>query len=186
LSRLVLVDTLGLVAFEPAPEFGRAMNAFLSGPTNDTHDQLWRYCAHRLDELRGGLADQWPRFRAYNVDRAGTPSVQAAVGALMAEFGGPPVPASVLDGIDVPTSLVWGRYDLATPLRAAQDAGTRRGWPLHIVEDCGDDPAVEAPEAFLRALRTAISAAGATGPSGAAGLTSPAGAVGPTGSGVRS
>ena len=28
----------------------------------------------------------------------------------------------------------------------------RYGWPLHVIEDCGDDPPLEAPEALLRAV----------------------------------
>ena len=36
LSRLVLVDTLGLGSFQPTPEFGLALNDFMAGPTEET------------------------------------------------------------------------------------------------------------------------------------------------------
>jgi FAD/FMN-containing dehydrogenase/pimeloyl-ACP methyl ester carboxylesterase len=147
-DRLVLVDAFGLTAFEPAPEFGRALHEFLADPTELTHDGLWQYCAADLDSLREGMDERWEPFRTYNVDRARTPSVQAALGALLEEFGGP----ADLAPIGVPTTLIWGRHDLATPLAVAEAASARYGWPLHVIEDCADDPPIEQPEAFVRVL----------------------------------
>jgi hypothetical protein len=43
-----------------------------------------------------------------------------------------------------------------TPLSVAEDASARFGWPLHVIENCNDDPPIEQPEAFLRTLRTAL------------------------------
>ena len=40
-------------------------------------------------------------------------------------------------------------------LRVAETASKRYGWPLHVIEDAGDDPPLEQPAAFLRALRQA-------------------------------
>jgi pimeloyl-ACP methyl ester carboxylesterase len=147
-DRLVLVDALGLAAFEPAPEFGQALHEFLAGPTELTHDGLWQYCAADLDSLRERMDERWEPFRTYNVDRARTPSVQAALGVLLEEFGG----SADLAHIAVPTTLIWGRHDLATPLAVAEAASARYDWPLHVIEDCADDPPIEQPEAFLRAL----------------------------------
>jgi FAD/FMN-containing dehydrogenase/pimeloyl-ACP methyl ester carboxylesterase len=148
-ERLVLVDALGLAAFEPAPEFGRALHEFLADPTELTHDGLWRYCAADLDSLREGMDERWEPFRTYNVDRARTPSVQAALRTLLEEFGGP----ADLAHIVVPTTLIWGRQDLATPLAVAEAASARYDWALQVIEDCADDPPIEQPDAFLRALR---------------------------------
>jgi pimeloyl-ACP methyl ester carboxylesterase len=74
----------------------------------------------------------------------------------MAEFGMAAIPESTLARISVPTTLIWGRHDLATPLRVAEAASRAFGWPLYVVEDAADDPALEQPEAFLAVLRTAI------------------------------
>jgi pimeloyl-ACP methyl ester carboxylesterase len=52
--------------------------------------------------------------------------------------------------------LIWGRHDLATPLSVAEAASTRYGWPLQVIDDAADDPAVEQPEATVRALRRAL------------------------------
>jgi pimeloyl-ACP methyl ester carboxylesterase len=38
----------------------------------------------------------------------------------------------------------------------AEAASKRYGWPLHVIEDAGDDPSIEQPEAFLRALQSAL------------------------------
>jgi pimeloyl-ACP methyl ester carboxylesterase len=156
LDRLVLVDALGLVPFDPAPDFAIALNDFLSQPTAASHDRLWQHCALDLDTLQHRWGERWDDFRAYNVDRAQTPSVQSSMSALMATFGGPAIPADDLERIDVPTTLIWGRQDLATPLHLAQAVSERYGWPLHVIDDCGDDPPIEAPEKFLAVLRSAL------------------------------
>ena len=70
LAHLVLVDALGLRSFEPAPRFGTALHAFLTEPSERTHDELWRYCAVDLDGLRERTGDWWHAFAAYNLDRA--------------------------------------------------------------------------------------------------------------------
>ncbi len=156
LRRLVLVDALGLSPFEPAPDFGLALNDFLAHPSDHTHDQLWRYCAADLDGLRRRMGELWEPFRAYNVDRARTPAVQEALGVLMGQFGRPPIAPTDLARITVATTLVWGRHDLATPVGIAEAASARYGWPLQVIEDCADDPPLEAPQALVRALRVAL------------------------------
>jgi pimeloyl-ACP methyl ester carboxylesterase len=50
------------------------------------------------------------------------------------------------------SAVIWGRHDLATPLRIAEAASARYGWPLHVIEEAADDPTIDQPEAFLRAL----------------------------------
>lgn len=156
LSRLVLVDALGLAAFQPAPEFGLALTEFVAGPTEDTHDRLWRRCAFDLDAMRTRMGERWEWIKAYNLDRARTPGLQATQHGLMEQFGMPAIPPADLARIAVPTSLIWGRHDLATPLSVAQAASTRYGWSLHVIEDAGDDPPMEQPEAFVVALRATL------------------------------
>jgi pimeloyl-ACP methyl ester carboxylesterase len=155
LAGLVLVDTLGLVPFQPTPEFERALMDFLSQPTDDTIDRLWARCAFDLDGLRERMGDRWTALKAYALDRARSPAVQAALNAMMEQFGFPAIAPAELARITVPTTLIWGRHDLATPLEAAESASARYGWPLYVIEGAGVDPAIEQPEAFVRALRAA-------------------------------
>jgi pimeloyl-ACP methyl ester carboxylesterase/ubiquinone/menaquinone biosynthesis C-methylase UbiE len=153
---LVLADALGLAPFQPAPEFGQALMGFLAQPTGENHDRFWQRCASDLDALRRSMGERWAELRAYNLDRARAPHVQAAVQGLMQHFGLPAIPEEDLGRIAVPTALIWGRHDLATPLAVAESASRRYGWPLHVIDGAADDPALEQPQAFLQALRAAL------------------------------
>ena len=155
IARLVLSDSLGLAPFQPAPEFGLALGEFLERPTRKTFERLWRRCAFDLDRLRGDMGEQWRSYEAYTFDRAIAPEVRAAQHALMEQFGLPPIPAEDLARITVPTRLVWGREDIAISLAVAESASARFGWPLHIIDAAGDDAAMERPDQFLAALRSA-------------------------------
>ena len=159
LAHLVLVDTLGLTPLRPAPRFELAIKRFMAAPTEHSYDRLMGLCSFDLDTLIEQLGEQWKPFEAYAIDRARTPSQQAAFGSLMAQFGTQPILPAELSRIAVPTTLIWGRHDMATPLRVAEEAGARYGWPLHVIEDAADDPPIEQPGAFLRALHTALQAA---------------------------
>lgn len=168
LRALVLVDALGLAPFQPAPEFGGALMEFVSRPNEDTHDALWRRCAFDLDTLRDELGDRWEALKAYNLDRARTPALGPHQQRLMELFGLPAIPTATLERISIPTTLIWGRQDLATPLEVAKSTSQKYGWPLHVIERCADDPPIEQPEAFLKALRGALTtvSAGARGEHG--------------------
>lgn len=108
-----------------------------------------------LGELIEGMGGDWEPFLAYNLDRSRTPSVKVAMRKLMKEVGVPPIPSEHLERIRVPTILIWGRDDRAIRLGIAEDASARYGWPLRVIDDAGDDPKLEQPEAFLEALRGA-------------------------------
>lgn len=158
IDRLVLVDALGLAGFQPEPAFESALMGFLSDPTEETHDQLWRHCAFDLDAMRDWMGERWDWFAAYNLDRARDPAVQQAFQQLMALFGFPPIPEAEMASITVPTHLIWGRQDMAIPLHVAEAAAERYGWPLRVIEDAADDSPIEQPQAFLAALHAALDA----------------------------
>ena len=153
LARLVLVDALGLCPFEPAPEFAAAFSAFLQAPTEETHDELWRQCAYDLDAMGRQMGESWRSIKSYNLERARASHLRATQHRLMEIFGIPAIAPADLARIGVPTTLIWGRHDRATPLGVAQRASDRYSWPLHIIENAGDDPPMEQPQAFLAALR---------------------------------
>ena len=162
---LVLVDALGLAAFQPAPDFAVALGEYISEPTEDSHDRLWGQCAFDLHAMRDRMGERWAWIKAYNLDRARAPGLSATQEALMEQFGFAAIPPSDLARIAVPTTLVWGRHDLATPVSVAQAASTKYGWPLRIIENAGDDPPMEQPETFLEALHAALgNSGGARGP----------------------
>lgn len=158
LRRLVLQDTLGLARFRPAPRFALTMAGFLARPNERSYDRFMRQCSADLDGLREEMGERWEPFVAYNLQFARSPHVRATMRTLMRELALPPIPPEDLAGITVPTSLIWGREDRANRLRIAERASARYGWPLHVIEDCGDDPPRDRPEAFVRALRVALDA----------------------------
>jgi pimeloyl-ACP methyl ester carboxylesterase len=156
LERLVLVVPFGLAPFEPPPAFGAALTGFLAAPDEGTHDELWKHCVFDFDELRARPATRFELLKAYNLDRAAIGSVSNAIQTLIEQFGFPVIPDDALRRITVPTSLVWGRHDSIIPLSVGQQASERLGWPLHVLERVGNEPALEAPEEFVRVLRTAV------------------------------
>ena len=165
LERLVLVGAFGLAAFDPAPEFGLAANRFLEEPTEHTRDDMFRYCFVDLDGLRAQLGQRWAPLAAYALERARTATLPTALDSLMPRFGLPAIAPADLARITVPTSLIWGRQDLQVRLAVAQAASTHHGWPLHVIDNAGDDAPMEQPQAFLAALSRALGTVSGAGAS---------------------
>jgi pimeloyl-ACP methyl ester carboxylesterase len=156
LSRLVLLDSGGLGRFRPSPRFTVALIRFLARPTEAADNRLLRRVVAHPDGVRQRMGERWEPFKAYVLDRAHTPNVRAAAGALFRRVGMPAIPAADLARIAVPTTLIWGRHDPVMRLRIAQAASNRYGWPLHVIDDAGHGPQIEQPEAVLRALHSAL------------------------------
>jgi pimeloyl-ACP methyl ester carboxylesterase len=155
LSRLVLVDSLGLGRFRPSPRFALGMVGFLARPSERTYQRFMRQCAFDLDGLRERMGDRWEPFVSYNLELARGPNAKVA-GRLFRKLGVPRIPPEELARISVPTTLIWGRHDRALRLRMAEAASARYGWSLHVIEESADDPPRDQPEAFLRALHVAL------------------------------
>jgi pimeloyl-ACP methyl ester carboxylesterase len=156
IDRLVLVDTHGLDRFRPAPLMALSFMGVLLRPTERGLQRGFRhYCFVDLDGVRAEMGERYEWMAAYALDRFRTPSVKAAMRSLMRQLASA-IPSGDLDRIAVPTTLIWGRHDLGVRLNVAEAASARYGWPLHVIENARDDPAIEQPEAFLEALRTAL------------------------------
>lgn len=155
LDRLVLVDTFGLGRFRPAPRFALTLIGFQARPSERTYMRFMRQCSLDLDGLREQMGERWEPFVSYNLELARAPGAKAA-GRLLRKVGLPRIATEDLVRIAVPTTLIWGRHDRALRLGTAEAASARYGWPLHVIENCADDPPRDQPEAFLRALHTAL------------------------------
>lgn len=156
LAQLVLVDTLGLTWFRPKRQFAVPMVRYMAKPTAKSRDRLFSECFVDFDQAGERFGDVWDDLLDYALDRAQRPENQSALRSLMPRFGAPPIPSDDLAAIAVPTTLIHGRAGLQVPLRAAERASERYGWPLHVIEGARDDPAAEQPDAFIRALRSAL------------------------------
>jgi pimeloyl-ACP methyl ester carboxylesterase len=161
LERLVLVDTLGLARFRPRPRFAATLIGLQLRPTELAYNRFMNHCSADLLKLRRDMGDRWEPYMSYSLDLARSPSAKA-MRRLMRDIGLPPISPDRLARIGVPTTLIWGRQDKANSVRIAQAASARHRWPLHVIEDCADDPARDHPEAFLRALRAAMATDAAT------------------------
>jgi pimeloyl-ACP methyl ester carboxylesterase len=153
---LVLVDSFGLGRFRPTPGFALALFRYAARPTPRTYDGLMQRCTTDYPGVQEELGDRWEAFAEYTLDRARSSEGKTALRVLMKELAVPAIPPEELGRITVPTTLIWGRRDPVARLRVAEAASKRYGWPLHVIEEAGDDPPIEQPEALLRALRDAI------------------------------
>ena len=153
---LVLVDALGLGKFRPTPLFALSLIRYVARPSERTYNGLMDRCTADFANLRVGLGDLWEPFRSYTLDRARSASGKAALRVIMRELAVPQIPAASLERISVPTTLIWGRRDPVARVRVAAAASERYGWPLHVIENAGDDAPLEQPDAFLRALRPTL------------------------------
>jgi pimeloyl-ACP methyl ester carboxylesterase len=156
LAQLILVDTLGLAPFQPAPEFASALGGFVADPNEATYERLWSKCAYDVDRLRARMGERWDTLKAYTLDRALAAGAHAVQGTLMEQFGFPATAPEALGRIAVRTVLIWGRQDPATSLAVAEAANARYGWPLHVIDEAGVDSWMEQPERFLEVLRVAL------------------------------
>lgn len=160
LAHLVLVDTLGLGWFRPKLRFALPMMAFLARPTEASRDRLFQHCFDDRDALAVEAADVWDDLMTCALAGAKDPKLQTAMRTMMPKVGLPPISPDDLAGITVPTTLIHGRDDLQVPLDTAAAASARYCWPLHVIEDVRDDPAVERPAEFLAALDVALGSDG--------------------------
>ena len=159
LQALVLVDSYGLARYRPAPGMALTFAGVMLRPTERGLERGFRnYCFVDLDGVRGEMGERWEAIAAYALDRFRTPAVRAAMRHLMRPLASA-IPPHDLARITVPTTLIWGRHDRAVRLNVARAASERYGWALHVIEDARDDPAIEQPQAFLNALRTALDTA---------------------------
>lgn len=156
LQQLVLVDAFGLGRFRPSVRFGFGLVRFLVRPTDRAYSRFLDQCMVNRKGLIAVMGDDWDPFVTYYLERVRTPSVKHAMRTLMKEVGVRRIPPERLAGITVPTTLIWGRSDRAMRLGIAERASDQYGWPLHVIEDAGDDPKLERPEAFLEAFRRAL------------------------------
>ena len=155
LRGLALVDTFGLRRLRPSPMFTLTMINFLARPTDSSRDRFFRQCFVDMNGLQQQLGPLWEPLMTCALEGANSPDQKAALRSLMPQLGWRAIPEEELARIAVPTILIWGRHDRQTPLAVAQQASSRYGWPLHVIEDAADDPAFEQPGAVMSALAVA-------------------------------
>jgi pimeloyl-ACP methyl ester carboxylesterase len=107
------------------------------------------------DRTRRRDPEWYDTFMAYGLSRGAVPHVKRTMRQLV-KAGSKQISDAELRSIEVPMALIWGRRDRMVPLRIAELASSKFGWPLYVVDDVGHVPHIEQPEAFLGALRAAL------------------------------
>jgi pimeloyl-ACP methyl ester carboxylesterase len=153
LKQLVLVDSLGLSSFRPAPLFAFGLIRFMIRPVEKTYLRFLPQCIYDVKALSSDMGRYWKPFLEYNICSAKDPEKKEATKAIMGAMSGK-IPQDILQKINIPVVLVWGRHDKANRLKVAIKASEKYRWPLHIIEDARDDPKLEKPEEFVRTIQS--------------------------------
>jgi pimeloyl-ACP methyl ester carboxylesterase len=109
-----------------------------------------------VDNVRAQMGDRLTALEDYQIDRAKQPTVNAANRTLLRKMGTKPLPDEDLGRIEVPVALIWGRHDRVMPLKYAERAGAKFGWPLYVIDDAGHIAMAEQPAEFGAALRAIL------------------------------
>ena len=109
-----------------------------------------------VNELSRDMGKYWQPFLSYNLESAKNPKKKSAANEIMRAMSGK-ISDDTLNKIKVPVTLIWGRHDKANRLKVAIiKASENYSWPLHIIEDTRDDPKLERPDDFVKALYSSV------------------------------
>lgn len=154
LRGLVIYSSPAIGPFRPPPGLILASMRFDLKPSMANLQRLQRWPF--LDPARLRSNPKWlDGFNTYMLDRGSRSHVKRTMRQLF-RAGTKEAPQADLQGIAVPTHLIWGRHDRMTPLSLGEGASARFGWPLHVVEDAGHVPHIEQPERFGMRLDAAL------------------------------
>jgi pimeloyl-ACP methyl ester carboxylesterase len=155
LRRVVLIAPGSLGPFRPSPRALLALVRYMKNPTPETNDRFFSHVVSDFERVRAQMGDRRAAFQAYHIDRTRQPTVRAANRRLV-RWSAKRIPAEKLRNVSVPVSLIWGRKDRIMRFRTGEKASVRFGWTLYPIDDAGHLILVDRPEAFMRALRSAM------------------------------
>jgi 2-hydroxymuconate-semialdehyde hydrolase len=155
LGRLVLYGAPGVGPYRIPTRLKYVAIRFAIRPTERNAERFDRFALLDLDATRQRDAGWFAAFDAYNRAQTRRPHVKRTMNQLIATQT-KPIDDAELDGIAVPTALLWGRDDRMVPLAIGESATRRHRWPLHIVDGAAHAPHIEQPDRFLDALAAAL------------------------------
>jgi 2-hydroxymuconate-semialdehyde hydrolase len=159
IGRLVVYAAPGVGQYRMPMRLKYVAIRFAIRPTARNAERFDRFALLDLDATRRRDPEWFDAFAAYTVARAGEPHVKKVMRQLVAAET-KPIPEAELMRIDIPTTLLWGRHDRMVPLHLAEQAATRYGWPLHVIDHAAHAPHIERPEAFVATLAAITAASG--------------------------
>ena len=155
LRRLLVYGSPGIGPYRMPPGLIYTAIRFGLRPSPRNSERFDRWAFFDLERARAH-DDRWfEAWSLYTMSRARVPHVKQTMRRLISRCT-KRVPDSVLERIEVPTTLLWGRHDRFVPLAVGEQAGERLGWPLSVIDRAGHVPHIERPESFLRVLEATI------------------------------
>jgi pimeloyl-ACP methyl ester carboxylesterase len=154
LRRLVLMGVPGIGAYRMPLGLLVTAIRFDLRPTERNNERFLTWAFLDPERTRRRDPEWFDAFNAYSLSRASVPHVKRTMRRLI-KTGTKQIADTELRRIDVPTALIWGRHDRMAPLRLAEAASSKFGWPLLVIDDVGHVPFIEQPDAFLAALADA-------------------------------
>jgi len=155
-GKLILINSGSLGPFRPPPSLLFALIRMIRKPDRAGLRRMQRQICFNADHMRAQMGDRLTALEDYQLDRAKQQSVNVANRALLRKVGTKPIPDDRLATIRVPVAMIWGRHDRVMPVKYAERARTKFGWPLHLIEDAGHIPMAEQPAQFGAALRAVL------------------------------
>jgi 2-hydroxymuconate-semialdehyde hydrolase len=163
LRRLVVYAAPGIGSYRMPLRLRALAMRFALRPSERSAERFERFALLDLERTRHRDPGWFEAFSAYLLARASVPHVKRTMRQLIS-LGTKQVPDSELGHIEVPTALLWGRRDRMVPLGLAEQAATKLGWPLDVIDDSAHVPHLEQPDSFLRTLKPLISSRRAAPP----------------------
>ena len=154
LSRLVVYAAPAIGVYRMPVRLRVVAIRFAFRPSEQNAERFYRFALRDLAATRERDPEWFDAFAAYNLSRAVVPHVKRTMQRLI-KVGTKQLPELALRRIAIPTALIWGRQDRMVPLAVAEAAGSRLGWPLHVIDDVAHVPQIERPDAFVEALADA-------------------------------
>jgi pimeloyl-ACP methyl ester carboxylesterase len=155
-AKLILVDSGSLGPFRPPPSLLFALVRMIKKPDRAGVQRMQRQVFFDIDRVRAQMGDRLTALEDYQIDRAKQPTVGQANRVLLRKVGTKQIPDTELGRIEAPVALIWGRHDRVMPVRYAERASKKFGWPLHVIDDAGHVAIAEQPDRFEAALRAIL------------------------------
>jgi 2-hydroxymuconate-semialdehyde hydrolase len=155
LRRMLIYGTPGIGRYRMPLGLMVTAIRFELHPSERNNERFERWALLDRDRTASRDPDWFKAFSSYSLSRAIVPHVKQTMRRLI-KAGTTQIPDETLRSIETPTALLSGRHDRMVPLRLAETASEKFGWPLHVIDDAGHAPHIEQPEQFVAALHNAL------------------------------
>jgi pimeloyl-ACP methyl ester carboxylesterase len=159
LRSLILTDAQGLAPFRPPPGFFVWTTINRLRPSRATARRLARYLIHDQDHVRRIHGSLFDVLLDYLVSQASRSEIRKAMSGYASRSIARPVSETLIEDIQLPVEMIWGRHDQPFPVSIAETVNSRRAWPLKVIEEAGHLPYMEQPKRFADAVSAIASQA---------------------------